>query len=554
MTAAADAPRPAGVKPLAFESADLVFVSYERLDLEVADAEGELKPQAFHALGLVGACTTTAITVKLYLPEEAKVQRLPPAQQKRLAQMRQVMQVADGPTGRWWVRKLGKMSTSQREFLALYSVRELPLGPVLISPNSIARAAEMPAPLLQTPVELERAMEGAYDESQLRAIRTALRGRGVTLIQGPPGTGKTRTILGILSVLLGSRSSSATRREGPPPQAPPDRDAAGVAALLAAAAPAPPPAARSPARRPPPRPRRRWPRRCGATPFPLAAATDAHLHLRGGKAEAPPEHVLVCAPSNAAIDEIVARLLHTGPGGGLLDASGRHFVPPVLRVGPNIRESLSHVSLDSLARKRQMEAGDALTYEAARSLVLVEARIVCTTLSCAGHKDFASLRFDTVIIDEAAQAVEVSTLIPLKYACRRLILVGDPNQLPATVFSERSKEHNYEQSLFERLQKGRHAVTMLQTQYRMHPHISAFPSAHFYAGAIHDAPSVVSQPPRPWHARRCLAPYVFYDVADGHAEQSSSTWYNDLEAKLAVAIIEHLLTRHGESCRRRRSA
>ena len=285
----------------------------------------------------------------------------------------------------------------------------------------------------------------------------------------------------------------------------------------------------------------------GATPFPPAAATDAHLHLRGGKAEAPPEHVLVCAPSNAAIDEIVARLLHTGPGGGLLDASGRHFVPPVLRVGPNIRESLSHVSLDSLARKRQMEAGDALTYEAARSLVLVEARIVCTTLSCAGHKDFASLRFDTVIIDEAAQAVEVSTLIPLKYACRRLILVGDPNQLPATVFSERSKEHNYEQSLFERLQKGRHAVTMLQTQYRMHPHISAFPSAHFYAGAIHDAPSVVSQPPRPWHARRCLAPYVFYDVADGHAEQSSSTWYNDLEAKLAVAIIEHLLTRHGES-------
>ena len=162
--------------------------------------------------------------------------------------------------------------------------------------------------------------------------------------------------------------------------------------------------------------------------------------------------------------------------------------------------------------------------------------------------------FDTVLIDEAAQAVEMSTLIPLKYACRRLILVGDPNQLPATVFSERSKEHNYEQSLFERLQKGRHAVTMLQTQYRMHPHISAFPSAHFYAGAIHDAPSVVSQPPRPWHARRCLAPYVFYDVADGHAEQSSSTWFNDLEAKLAVAIIEHLLTRHGESLSAKRSS
>ena len=145
-----------------------------------------------------------------------------------------------------------------------------------------------------------------------------------------------------------------------------------------------------------------------------------------------------------------------------------------------------------------------------------------------------------MIIDEAAQAVEVSTLIPLKYACRRLILVGDLNQLPATVFSERSRQ--LRQSLFERLQKGRHAVTMLQTQYRMHPHISAFPSATSPAR---------STTRRRWcrrgrGTRAAASRRMFYDV-DGHAEQSSSTWFNDLEAKLAVAIIEHLLTRHGES-------
>ena len=118
--------------------------------------------------------------------------------------------------------------------------------------------------------------------------------------------------------------------------------------------------------------------------------------------------------------------------GLLLDASGRHFVPPVLRVGPNIRESLSHVSLDSLARKRQMEAGDALTYEAARSLVLVEARIVCTTLSCAGHKDFASLRFDTVIIDEGHRLKnETSRLcgaLGRVQAPFRILLTGTPLQ------------------------------------------------------------------------------------------------------------------------------
>jgi len=95
--------------------------------------------------------------------------------------------------------------------------------------------------------------------------------------------------------------------------------------------------------------------------------------------------------------------------------------------------------------------------------VLNEAQIVCTTLSCAGYAMFNSLKygFDTVLVDEAAQAVEVSALIPLRYACRRLILVGDPKQLPATVFSEAATGHNYEQSLFQRLQKGGQQVALL---------------------------------------------------------------------------------------------
>lgn len=126
--------------------------------------------------------------------------------------------------------------------------------------------------------------------------------------------------------------------------------------------------------------------------------------------------------------------------------------------------------------------------------------------------------FDTVLIDEASQAVEVSTLIPLRYGCRRLILVGDPKQLPATVFSEPATQHNYEQSLFHRLQRGGHQVALLTTQYRMLPQISRFPAARFYKGALDDAPQLKRAPPMPWHELRCLAPYVFYDVADGRAE------------------------------------
>lgn len=65
-----------------------------------------------------------------------------------------------------------------------------------------------------------------------------------------------------------------------------------------------------------------------------------------------------------------------------------------------------------------------------------KATIIFTTLSSAGQKFFQSecdFDFDTVIIDEAAQAKEITTLIPLRYGAKRLILIGDTNQLPSLV-------------------------------------------------------------------------------------------------------------------------
>ena len=285
-----------------------------------------------------------------------------------------------------------------------------------------------------------------------------------------------------------------------------------------------------------------------AHPFPSADASDQHVHLGRACAEPPPKHVLVCAPSNAAIDEIVSRLLRHS-GSGMLNARGESVVPLVVRVGPNIKESLLDVALDTLARKRQAEHGDALTYDAAKMLVLNEANIVCTTLSCAGYSMFSQLKqgFDTVLIDEAAQAVEMSTLIPLKYACRRLILVGDPNQLPATVFSDHAMKHNYEQSLFQRLQIGGQRVAMLTTQYRMHPQISRFPGRRFYDGALKDAPDMAELNKTRWHEKRCFGPYVFFDVDDGVAVEVASSWSNELEAQLALHIVRGLLEAY-EDC------
>ena len=143
-------------------------------------------------------------------------------------------------------------------------------------------------------------------------------------------------------------------------------------------------------------------------------------------------------------------------------------------------------------------------------------------------------------------AVEVSPLSPLKYACRRLILVGDPNQLPATVFSDHAMKHNYEQSLFQRLQIGGQRVAMLTTQYRMHPQISRFPGRRFYDGALKDAPKMAELNASPWHAKRCFRPYVFYDVDDGIATEVNMSWCNELEAQLAMHIVKSLLDTYAE--------
>ncbi|XP_044332700.1 probable helicase MAGATAMA 3 [Aegilops tauschii subsp. strangulata] len=81
--------------------------------------------------------------------------------------------------------------------------------------------------------------------------------------------------------------------------------------------------------------------------------------------------------------------------------------------------------------------------------------------------------FDVVIIDEAMQAVEPTTLVPLVHGCRQVFLVGDPVQLPATVISSTAQELGYGTSLFKRFQAAGFPVQMLKIQYRMHLEIAS---------------------------------------------------------------------------------
>ncbi|PIA18842.1 P-loop containing nucleoside triphosphate hydrolase protein, partial [Coemansia reversa NRRL 1564] len=372
------------------------------------------------------------------------------------------------------------------------------------------------------------------------------REHGFTLIQGPPGTGKTKTILGLTGALLSQ-----------------DKDAARTAN----------------------------------------------------------NKLLICAPSNAAVDEIVKRLKS-----GIRDSRGVTFKPRVVRVGQSdhisstvrdttldflmeqalnanttqalgaketrksalgqqrtLRAQLDEINveireLDSQMQRtdpsstaalremrekfhsvkqrkqrvcQQLEQERARAREASKAMderkqrvrmqILQSTDILCCTLSGSGHDMLTSLKcaFDTVIIDEAAQSIELSCLIPLKYECNRCVLVGDPLQLPPTVFSQSATKHGYNKSLFVRVQQNApESVSLLSIQYRMHPEISALPSRLFYNSRLKDGPEMAAKQCAPWHRNERYPPFVFLNIQSGREQKGAlHSVFNMQEVEAAVQLV-----------------
>ncbi|KAK0487479.1 SEN1 N terminal-domain-containing protein [Armillaria novae-zelandiae] len=441
----------------------------------------------------------------------------------------------------WKLAKLFSLSTIHREYSALVTL------PYYDNVDTILRPRLSPPPSVD-PKDIQRTMQlYQVNEPQAAAIESALKTEGFVLIQGPPGTGKTSTICGLIA-------ASISRRPRPIPH---------------------------PGRPPPPVPK-----------------------------------ILLCAPSNAAIDEIVYRLKEGYRGsqktsspikvvrtGAMLsispmvkDVSLNALVDEKLggTVQPlkdmenqlaalqtelaNIKEQrvlkqteLNSVS-DNVARKHSLEGeirelnnrrtaishrldstrdqrrSDSRLMDTNRRRatdeVMAEVDVICTTLSGAGHRDMAQqITFDMVIIDEAAQAIELSSLIPLKYRCTRCVMVGDPQQLPPTVLSTEATKYMYNQSLFVRLQRSRpEAVHLLSIQYRMHPEISRLPSRLFYDGRLLDGPSMDKKTSQPWHTSTKFGVYKFFNVVNSREEGAKGkSFKNTSEARVVRALYSRLL-------------
>lgn len=220
--------------------------------------------------------------------------------------------------------------------------------------------------------------------------------------------------------------------------------------------------------------------------------------------------VLVCAPTNTAVDLLTEKLIEQGVN--------------VLRVGhpARVSEDLQKTTIDGqiqthanykdiknlrrnaeeyfkMASKFKRVFGKedakqrALYYTEARNCIkesrLLEdyivdslfdqAQVICCTPVTSTNRAMAKKKFDTLFFDEASQALEAISWIPL-LKCNRVILSGDHFQLPPVVKSIKAKQEGLDKTMLDRCITHDEISTLLTHQYRMHHQIMAFSNAYFY--------------------------------------------------------------------------
>ena len=220
--------------------------------------------------------------------------------------------------------------------------------------------------------------------------------------------------------------------------------------------------------------------------------------------------VLVCAQSNMAVDWISEKLVDRGINvlriGNPTRVNDkmlgftyeRRFeshadYPQLWAIRKAIRELRKNRKKGSETYHQKM---DRLKSRAAEIELRInaelfgEARVIACTLVGSAHHLLEGMKFGTLFIDEAAQALEAACWIPMKRASR-VILAGDHCQLPPTVKSIAALRAGLGKTLMERIAENKpEVVTLLKIQYRMNDEIMRFSSDWFYGGKVESAPQI----------------------------------------------------------------
>ncbi|MQL98023.1 hypothetical protein Taro_030717 [Colocasia esculenta] len=231
------------------------------------------------------------------------------------------------------------------------------------------------------------------------------------------------------------------------------------------------------------------------------------------------ERVLVTAPTNAAVDNMVERLSGTGVSvvrvgnparisssvaskslGEIVNNKLSNFKKEFERKKADLRKDLRHcLKDDSLAagiRQLLKQLGKSLKKKEKETIkeVLSGAEVVLSTNTGAADPLIRRLDiFDLVVIDEAGQAIEPSCWIPILQG-KRCILSGDECQLAPVIFSREAMEGGLGISLLERASTMHEGAltTKLTTQYRMNDAIASWASKEMYSGSLKSSPAVAT--------------------------------------------------------------
>lgn len=306
------------------------------------------------------------------------------------------------------------------------------------------------------------------NQSQARAVSKSFFSRDkFILIQGPPGTGKTTTILSIISTFL----------------------------MFS----------------------------------PAMASVDTQLDIPSADQIISKIKILVCAPSNTAVDVITERLSR-----GIKNFKGGYTKIKFVRVGANNNPNIEQYTLEYL-----INCSEGISKHKAKQEIFLNASVICSTLSSSVSDVLNIKTFDLVIIDEACQATEISTIIPLKYNPSKIVLIGDPKQLPPTVISDQSL---LKKSLFERL-LSYHSPIFLDVQYRMHPEICDFSSSFFYDSKIKTSMNILKKVQDLSHP---FIPLNFIDILKINEKTDGfKSFYNQYECKVCVDICKAICAVYG---------
>ncbi|EAU88694.1 ATP dependent helicase [Coprinopsis cinerea okayama7 len=264
-----------------------------------------------------------------------------------------------------------------------------------------------------------------------------------------------------------------------------------------------------------------------------------------------PGQVLVCAPSNVAVDQLTEKIHATGLKVVRLTAKSREALDSsvnFLTLHQQVANSTTHIELQKLIQLKneqgELSSNDERKYKTlirqCEKEILGAADVICCTCVGAGDPRLSKLRFRTVLIDEATQAAEPECMIPLVLGCKQVVMVGDHQQLGPVIMNKKAARAGLTQSLFERLVLLGNRPIRLQVQYRMHPCLSEFPSNMFYEGSLQNG---VTAPERlrknvdfPWPVPD--TPMFFYqNLGQEEISSSGTSFLNRTEASNVEKIV-----------------